>query len=252
MGTSFGALCTDFYVNQKLALKMDLPTGRETILDLFDRVRKSCPKMDRFKRYDGELALESTPEDGQYDWLALRRTSVRSGSVNPESLASAYQLHRLVLEITPYFLSVSPLDVDYLEVLFGFDLEARGNHDEIVFDALFSESPLGALVDVEGTTAADVQPYLTLTIDDDRRIQANFEVKTRSAGDRPDGPAEEKFDDEPISIFLSVRQMGPVVSVDDLQGMFERLTTEAERLATDKIVPLFLNPISKAINSRSR
>ncbi len=27
MATSFGALCTDFYINQKLALKMDLSRG---------------------------------------------------------------------------------------------------------------------------------------------------------------------------------------------------------------------------------
>ena len=37
MATSFGALCTDFYINQKVGLKMDLPADRETILHLFDR-----------------------------------------------------------------------------------------------------------------------------------------------------------------------------------------------------------------------
>ena len=57
--TSLGALCTDFYVNQKLALKLDLPSARETVLDMFDRIRKELPNMDRFRRYDGELALES-------------------------------------------------------------------------------------------------------------------------------------------------------------------------------------------------
>ena len=59
MVNSIGALCTDFYVNQKLGLKMDLPTARETVLDMFDRVRKSVPSMDRFRRYEGELSLES-------------------------------------------------------------------------------------------------------------------------------------------------------------------------------------------------
>ena len=39
MTTSYGALCSDFYINQKFALKMDLPTARETVLDLFDRIR---------------------------------------------------------------------------------------------------------------------------------------------------------------------------------------------------------------------
>ena len=59
MTTSYGALCTDFYINQKLALKMDLPTERETLLHFFDQVRETHPGMTRFRRYDGELSLES-------------------------------------------------------------------------------------------------------------------------------------------------------------------------------------------------
>ena len=79
MTTTYGVLCSDFYVNQKLALKLDLPTGRETVLSMFDRVRRELPMMDRFRRYDGELALESPEADSEYSWLALRQTSIRSG-----------------------------------------------------------------------------------------------------------------------------------------------------------------------------
>ena len=114
MATSFGALCSDFYVNQKISLKMDLPTGRETVLDLFDRIRREFPSMDRFRRYDGELALEAPEQSSHYSWMALRRTTVRSGSVNPDSLEQAYKLHRLVLEVAPYFLSISPLDIEFI------------------------------------------------------------------------------------------------------------------------------------------
>src|SRR5258705_10934795 len=71
MPTSYGAICTDFYVNQKLSLKMDLPSGRESVLDMFDRIRKELPDMERFRRYDGELALESPEQSSQYSWLAL-------------------------------------------------------------------------------------------------------------------------------------------------------------------------------------
>ena len=40
MSDSYGALASDFYVNQRLNLKMDLPTERETVLNMFDRARK--------------------------------------------------------------------------------------------------------------------------------------------------------------------------------------------------------------------
>lgn len=248
MATSFGALCSDFYINQRLTLKMDLPTARETVLDLFDRVRKAHPVMDRFRRFEGELALESVPRDGAYEWLALRSTSIRSGTVNPESLASAYQLHRLILEIAPYFLSISPLDIEYLELMFGFDLEAKGNHDEIVFDALYADTPLGNLMDIDTQAATDVQPFFTLVLDESKRIQAHYEVKTRTTTEEM---AEEKFEDEPISLFLSIRQMGPLGEIDQLQQVFESLANHAEELVNSRLIPLFLNPINKVIISRS-
>ena len=51
--TAFQALCSDFYVNQRLWLKLDLPDRRETVLDLFDRLRRTFPKLSQFQRYEG-------------------------------------------------------------------------------------------------------------------------------------------------------------------------------------------------------
>jgi len=158
MTTSYSALCNDFYVNAKLALKMDLPTGRETVLDLFDRVRRQRPSMNKLKRFRGELALESGEREGAYEWLALRRTSVRTGSVNPASMEDAASLHRLALETSPFYLSINPLDVEYLELLLGFDLEAPGNHSAIVYDALYADTPAAKLVSAQETPPVDIQP----------------------------------------------------------------------------------------------
>jgi len=157
MATSFGALCTDFYINHKLALKMDLPTERETILHFFARMRKSLPAMHRFKRYDGELALESARKDARYNWLALRRNSIRTGHVNPESMDEALAYHELVLELAPYHLTLSPLDVDYVELMYGFDLECKQNHDAVVYDALYANTPMGGLLSDEPNPASDDQ-----------------------------------------------------------------------------------------------
>ncbi len=256
MATSFSALCTDFYINQKLALKMDLPTGRETVLDLFDRIRKFRPTMNRFRRFEGELALESTSSAGQYDWVALRQTAARSGTVNPESLAQAYQLHRMLLEVAPFYLSISPLDVDYLELMFGFDLEAPGNHDDIVYEALLAATPLGRVVDADRLIALDVQPFFTFALDPERQVQVNFEVKTRSGESEPGEdsppPADSGGGDEPISVFLSLRRVGPIEHIEELPSIFETLAATAEEIAHDRVIPHLLMPISKAISSRSR
>lgn len=164
MAEGLRALCNDFYVNQKLSVKLDLPRSRETVLDLFERVRRQFPGMQAFKRYKDELALE-TPAGGQpHRWLAIRANNIRSGVVNPETFDDAYGLHRLVLESAPYFLSISPLDVEYLELLYGFDMAASGRHDRIVARALMGDSPLERLVDVPGARVIDFQPVIGLSL----------------------------------------------------------------------------------------
>lgn len=249
MGTSYSALCSDFYINQRLALKMDLPNKRETVLDYFDRIRKFRPKMDKFRRFEGELSLESPPVDGWYDWTALRQSSIRSGSVNPTDMSSAYDLHRTILEIAPYYLSISPIEIDHLELMFGFDLEAKGNHDEIVYDALFADSSLGALISSNEEHPTDIQPFVGYTIEEDEQKTAiNFEIKTRVAERQlPD----DKFENEPISVFVSARRTGPIDRIEDLIPMFHSLTRLMEQLATDKLIPCMLNPITRAISSHS-
>ena len=249
MATSFGALCTDFYINQKLAVKMDLPYDRETVLHFFDRIRKSLPAMNRFRRYDGELALESSRKESTYTWLALRQNSIRSGHVNPETMESARTFHRLLLEQAPYHLTISPLDIDYLELMFGFDLECKRDHDEIVQAALLEGTPLGALLDVEGAKPLDAQPVLGLQLTDSGDTQAYFEVKTRTKSRRGSG---RRYASEPISIFLTLRRYGPIDKLESLLTLYDDLARQAEALATDRLLPHMLTPIARLISSGSR
>jgi hypothetical protein len=250
MATSFGALCTDFYINQKLALKMDLPSDRETILHLFDRVKKAVPNMTRFHRYHNELTLESSRREAEYRWVGLRRTSVRTGHVNPQSMADAYKFHKLVLSEAPYHLTISPLDVDFLELLLGFDLECKGDQDEVVYDALFAQTPLAKLLkgDAEGGEGRllDVQPLFGISLGDKADVQAFFEVKTRTRGRR--GQANQ-YPSEPMSIFLTIRKYGPVHKIEELDTWFETLKGHAETLAAERLVPELLSPILRQITS---
>jgi hypothetical protein len=247
MSSSFGALCTDFYVNQKLSLKMDLPTGRETVLDMFDRIRKELPAMDRFRRYEGELALESPELGSQYSWLALRRTSIRTGWVNPESLEQAYKLHRLILDVGPYFLSISPLDVDFIELVYGFDLIAERNRNEVVFEALLGDSPLASLVDLDREPVLETQPFIGFAINDRCDLQAYVEVKTRT---RTGEVVSGRFEEQPISVYLTVRQSGSLKSVEDFNTAFGTLAGHIERIAEDRVIPHVVVPIRNVILSR--
>jgi hypothetical protein len=260
MRNEFSSYATDFYINQRLNLKMDLSMRRDTVLSFFDRVRRDIPEMDRFKRYTDELALESRPTaevvpgitgGPAQQWVAVRKTSVRSGSVNPDSSDAGYRLHRLALESAPYYLDISPLDVDHLEVLYGFDMMAPGNHDTIVFNALYAGSPLASLVEgLQGkgdhpVRVVDCQPLLGLALPDDSDIQAHFEVKTRS-GSRQ-GRSGGDFREDPISVYLIVRKYGPFENMKDLETVFRQLTTKGEHLLDSVVLPRLLGPIRDAI-----
>ncbi len=253
MATSYGALCSDFYVNCKLSVKMDLPAERETVLHLFDRVRKSEPSMDRFRRYENELLLESSRRDAEYRYLSMRRTSVRSGHANPQDMADAYRFHRVILDVAPHYLTISPLDIDYVELMFGFDLECEGNHDAVVFEALFADTPMANLMRLPDSVAdesqvkpLDVQPVFGAALNASGDLQAFYEVKTRTRNRR--GQAT-RYQDEPLSIFLTLRKYGPVDHLSDIRAIFDTMKDQAETLATERLVPDLLTPIARQIIS---
>jgi hypothetical protein len=209
--------------------------------------------MTRFRRYEGELSLESSRREAEYTWLSLRQSSIRTGHVNPDSMEAAYRYHRRMLEVAPYYLTLSPLDIDYVELMFGFDIECKDNHDEVVYEALFANSPLGNLLKpteaARGARILDVQPVFGLNLSDDGQLQAYFEVKTRRRSRRGSG---RRFAQEPISLFVTLRNYGPVEKLENLKSVTTDLGRRAEALAAERLIPDLLNPIVQHISPSSR
>lgn len=241
MSDTYRALASDFYVNLKLNLKLDLPRERQTILDLFDRIRRQFPPMNQFRRYRDELALETDGNASQQRWVAVRNNNIRAGVVNPDTLADAYALHRHVLDVAPFFLSISPLDVDYVELLYGFDLFAERNHDEIVFEALIASSPLARVLDLPGAQVIDCQPIIGVSTRDTPDVEIHFEVKTR--------PGSREGRDEPISVYLTLRRFGPVSDIKELPASLSHLARLGEELVDTRLVPNVVIPIRDVIGS---
>ncbi|MEN0020128.1 MAG: hypothetical protein AAF747_04495 [Planctomycetota bacterium] len=267
MVDSFRAVCSDFYINLKLGLKLELPTGpgagRDTVLSFFERLRRSHPAMTGFRRYEGEMELD-TPQDspGPQQWAAVKRTSIRAGSVNPDTIEKALALHREILELAPFYLSISPLDVEMIEVLFGFDLHlpdqavpgidstteptSAQSPDAVVAEALFADSPLAPLLRIEGTTPSDCQPLFGVTIDGDPHTEAYFEVKTR-----PTRAGQSGEQAEPISVYVTARHTGPCASLDELPGRCTALAHRAAGLCESVAIPSLIVPIRDAMLSGS-
>lgn len=291
MHDSYLALCSDAYVNQKLSLKLDRfgasanASDRQLVLEFFDRVRRQFPTLSTFRRRREELSLETGATFGSHStlsresddeealttldsdphlqrWIAIRSNHIRSGVVNPSSFASAYPLHRYLLELAPYYLSLSPLDLDSIELLYGFDLPASGNHDDIVYEALYADSPIARAVDLPNAVKVDCQPVFGAVLTEglpgmrSRAVEVNFEVKTRGArtpGGRLArhasgmGGGETTENAPPISIYLWVRQSCAGVDVKELPSMMAALTHVGEELVNTRVIPGLVRPVREAI-----
>lgn len=241
---SLKALVSDAYVNLKVSLKLELTKSRETVLELFDRVRRQYPTMNQFGRHGEELALETGSGESPYRWLAVRSRNIRSGVVNPADFRSAHDLHKHVLEVIPYYLNISPLDIESIELLFGADLIASGNHDEAVYTALIAESPLANLL-VHDCSITDCQPVLTCNVPDCPGVEVQYEVKTRQHGPAREGEPGS----EPISIYLTARRTGPLVDLDELASTYDTLAKRGEHLVEHAMIPALVLPIRRAVTS---
>jgi hypothetical protein len=249
MGNPYNAFCEDFYINMRLGSQLNLPHNRETILHFFEQVQKGFPGMTRFRKNDnGELNLEEDRSRDSYRWMSVETKRLSAGHVNPASIDEALKLHCLLLELAPYQLGISPVEIDYLDLLFGFDLEFSGNHDEIIAESLFGDSPLTCLTEEPDAKAVDFQPTVTVALSDDCRLQARIDVVTRTnsyqvrTGD---------YAEEAISVYLILRRYWGDRPKQPIQELITDMAARADELCSRHIVPKVLKPISAAIASRS-
>src|SRR3954447_18129899 len=159
----YASLCDDFGVAAYLNTRMDLPTGRETVLHFFQTIQKSFPLMTDFdRRENGDYVLEEDREQGSYRWATLESRRLCSGYVNPQALEDADAQHERVLEVGPAHLDLHSLDCEALDVLFSFDFLYSGNHDEVVAEALAARSPLDNLMQLPGSKVINFEPTLMM------------------------------------------------------------------------------------------
>lgn len=248
MSHAYGSFCDDFYVNVSLTTEMTLPHSRETVLHFFECVRKELTQMTRFFRTDGgEFTLEEDRDSGSYRWITIGSDRLRSGTVNPVDLEDAYRQHALVFELAPYHLTLSELDANSLDVMFGFDFNYPGNHDEVVAEALLGGSPVGALAELPGVRAIDCQPCFVVALDDSCGLQARLTVETRTTSYQV---RTGEYSDEPISVYLTVRRFWTPDMGQTFRDSFRRQCEIGEDLLNTHVLEHVVRRIAEAIAAR--
>ena len=241
----YSSLCDDFYLNMNLGTEMELPGNRETILHFFERVQKTFPTMRNFYcRERGDFVLEEDKDQGSYRWCTIETRRVCSGQVNPETIESVMEQHRLVLDLAPYMLSVSPLDCEALDLLFGFDFTYRGNHNQLVAEALGVTPAMERMGDVPNATVINHEPSLTIALDEDCRLQCRLSVETRTSAYQV---RTGEYPEEQLSVYVAARQYGSLKADSTFVATLDRLAQICQEMIESHVVEHVLQPLARTI-----
>jgi hypothetical protein len=244
----YGSLSDDFYVNMNLSTEMELPASRETVLHFFERVQKTFPSMRNFYSRDrGDFILEEDKDGGNYRWSTIEPRRVCSGFVNPTSVDDAMRQHELILDLAPYMLSVSPLDCEALDLLYGFDFTYRGNHNELIAEALGVGPALERILELPGSSVINCEPSITIALDEECRVQFRVSMETRTnayqvrTGD---------FPEDQLSVYVTARQYGSLSAERTYVETVRHLRTICEDMLDSHVIEHVLNPLARTISMK--
>jgi hypothetical protein len=248
---SYRSLCDDFYLDMHINTRLDLPNQRDTILAFFERIQKQFPLMSHFYRCDNNTyCLEEEHNTGQQHWVTLEINRVGSGVVNPSSFEEAYQQDRLVLELVPYMLNISFLDVDSLDITFAMDFDYAGSHDEVIIEALLGSSAFSCFSEMPSARPIAFSPSIVVALSEDECTQARISIESKTSPDfiwGYESRGKKGNCDDAISLLFTVRQYQQSGVKFDMLKSFEYQCRIAEELMAEKIGPNFVLPLTETI-----
>lgn len=242
----FGSCSDDFYINLNLNTEMELNVGRESILHFFEQMRKRYPTMRNFYGRDrGEHVMEEDKDRGHYRWTSVEKKRLSTGHVNPESIDDALGLHRLALELAPYTLSVSGLDCDSINLTYGFDFNCRGNHNQLVAEALGIAPAFEGFAETPGGMPVAYEPAMQISLDEDCRVQCRLSVETRTTAYHV---RTGTYPEEQISVYVTARQYGSLRDDETFESTLVKLDRICQEVVDTCVLDQVLRPLQQTIS----
>jgi len=238
----------DFYINVHLNTEMELPTNRDTVLHFFEQLKKGFPDLRNFHtRENGDLVLEGDKQEESYRWVAIEPRRLCSGQTNPAALDDAYRQHEMVLDLAPPLLTISLLDCEALDVMYGFDFTYDGNHDEVVAEALGVGHALEGLLELPRAQVINFEPSITLALDESCQLQCRLAIETRTDAYQV---RTGEFADDQISVYLTVRQYWGRGPDQSFLESLNRQREVGEEVLRRAVIPRIVRPLAQVIASR--
>jgi len=242
----YSSLADDFYINMNLSTEMDLPKSRETVLHYFEQIQKKYPEMRNFYARDkNDFVLEEDKDRGSYRWCSIEPRRICSGNVNPESADDAIAQHSLALELAPYALSMSTLDCEALDLLMGFDFTYRGNHNDLLVEALGVSPALERMAAIPGAKIINNEPSLTFALDEECRIQCRISVEARTNAYQI---RTGEYQEDQLSVYVTSRQYGSLAADQTFVKTLDRLWEVCCEMVDNYVIDSVLQPLARTIS----
>lgn len=244
---SFSALCDEFSVSSRLLLKLELAPSRETVLHFFEQTRRAYPRLMRLRRRDdGSLMLDEENADGPRRFVRLDAGALKFGVYQPESAEDVAAFAARVLDAAPAHLSLSEIDYDYFETIFSFDLEFRGNHDDLIAETFFANHPLLRVLQGDDAGVIECQPAFGVALGETCDQQLYLELRGRTTTYEV---RTGEYENTPLTVSLTARRYwSPDCS--DLGTIHGEQLALAARVSEDRVLPQVVQPLAAAIASR--
>ncbi len=242
----YSDIADDYYVNMTLATEIELSSSRETILAYMEQVQKNYPEMRNFyARNQGHYVLEEDKDKGPYRWTAFERQRLSSGAVNPDSFKAAFEQHRLVLEIAPYMLSLSPMECEALDIIMGFDFNYKGNHNQLLANTFGVFPAFESLHSELAPTIIQQDPSFTFSKDEHCRTQCRVNIESRTTAYQI--KTNEYPEDQQLSVYVTARQYGSLEPGMTYVEMYDRLASTCKDIVDNHITESILQPLARTI-----
>lgn len=243
--SKYSSFCDEFYIHANLNTEMELPTSRETLLHFFEQIKRRYPSLQNFYgRERNEFVLEEDKQKGSHRWISAEKKRICSGHMNPVEIDEAIDQHAFVMDTVPYTLSVSPLDCESLNLMYGFEFAYRGNHNELLAEALGMAPAMEKMMDIEGAKLVAFDPSVQIALEEDCRTQCRLSVEPRTTAYHV---RTGEFPEEQLSVYLTMRRYGSLDSDETYESKLRDLHQRAIKILDDYVVEHVVEPLRAII-----
>jgi hypothetical protein len=131
--------------------------------------------------------------------------------------------------------------------MYGFDYTYRGNHNQLLVDALGVLPAFEKISEIPGATVLANEPSIQFALDEECRLQCRLSIETRTTAYHV---RTREFPEEQISVYFTARKYGSLENGETFVSAMNKLAETCREVVDHYIVENVLRPLQQTIAIR--